>query len=708
MTGKYDLGTVDGTVKDRVLTLRYREADAAGQAKFTLAADGLKFQGTWQQDGTVGWLPWNGKRIETKPLGFAGLWETTFGMMRLTGNGGEVRGAYDYASGPATIAGEIKAQRLIFRYREPDRQGSASFELSEDAMSITGKWREDGDQNWRPWTGKRVVPEAGKIWLVVLEANWERSIDEQEYAFGDMLTNYFTMATARHIHVRHRFFHDATDLRRFCEKIQFLAEPVVLLISTHGTREGITVFGRTINANVVAESLVGADNLKLLHLSGCAMMSGDFPQQIHAQLKDRARFPISGYQTSVAWDASALGDFTFLSLLMIRRLEPAAAARQAVLASPYLGDQVVPGSVFQPLGLTVVPAPTSVTATCLKSTEQNDGRSVAAVSPAVALSPHVCRHIIDDGVQIFLRLEANRLSDSRQVGNAATDIFKRFVIRVTVALKIDLGSGIDSLNDSLGKLQNRNRHIAANIVHAPRCIRRIDQFSDRTHDIIDVGKTANLTAVVVNRQRTAVDCCSDEPRQHHPIRAGLPGPHNIKESAHHNRQFLFFVKRQSQELIDCFGDSIAPPRFGGRAEYQVIFFTPDLFGVLAVDFAGAGQEAGNQVATRGPLSQTIQNQLCRVNVSFDRLDRLLGDQGDAHGGRQVIDAFRPINDAGNQTIVFDGAFDVFKPIVVHHIGQVIFFAGRQIVDDDHAMALGQQPLREMRTNESGTAGDKTS
>ena len=67
------------------------------------------------------------------------------------------------------------------------------------------------------------------------------------------------------------------DLKRFCQRVQFLAEPVVVLISTHGTPAGIRVFGETIPADVIAESLTGASNVKLLHLSGCGMMSGDFP-----------------------------------------------------------------------------------------------------------------------------------------------------------------------------------------------------------------------------------------------------------------------------------------------------------------------------------------------------------------------------------------------------------------------------------------------
>ena len=355
--GVYRLGTVDGKVEGRVLTLRYREPNAAGEARFTMAEDSFNFTGMWRPDGTGTWLAWNGKRKRRDSLGFDGLWEPSYGLMRLSTKSDGVDGVYNYPGGIATINGVLKETRLVFRYKEPETEGSGWFELSEDKQSIHGKWRPDGATPWQAWTGARRLPKAGRVWLVILEANWERSIEEPEYAFGDMLANYFRMASARHVEVRHRFFHDANDLKRFCQQVQFLAEPVIVLISTHGTPEGITVFGNTIDASVIAEGLAGASNVKLLHLSGCGMMAGNFPRQVHALSKGKETFPISGYKTTVAWDTSALGDFTYLSLLLTRGLEPDVAVRKAIVASPYLGDSKVPGSSFKPLGLTLLNPP---------------------------------------------------------------------------------------------------------------------------------------------------------------------------------------------------------------------------------------------------------------------------------------------------------------------------------------------------------------
>lgn len=303
-------------------------------------------------------VPSKAEAIKPPPLpSFEGLWQTSFGAMRLRVDRDNVQGAYDFEGGVASISGKLKNDRFVFRYKESDAEGEGWFMLSEDGSKLQGKWHVDGRQTWQDWLGERSIPRPDRVWLVILEANWERSISEPEYAFGEMLTNYFTMATARHVQVRHRYFHDATDLQRFCREIQFLAEPVVLLISTHGTSAGIIVNGGTIKADTVAKSLTDASNLRLLHLSGCAMMSGDFPRTIHDSLGDRATFPISGYQTNVAWDASAIGDFTYLSLMLIRKLPPEEAARQAMIASPYLGTERIRGTSFKPLGLTVVSAP---------------------------------------------------------------------------------------------------------------------------------------------------------------------------------------------------------------------------------------------------------------------------------------------------------------------------------------------------------------
>lgn len=281
---------------------------------------------------------------------FSGLWESSYGRMRLSQLDGQVTGSYSYASG-SSISGSMDGARLTFRYAEPDAQGEGWFELREEGRSFEGRWRPAGSEVWQPWSGRRVTPETGKIYLVVLEAYWETSLAEEEYSFGAMLRSYFTMSAAQHVEVRHRFFHDAVDFRRLCAEVTYLAEPVVLLISSHGSESGIGVGGAVIDAETIAASTRNASNLKLLHLSGCSMMNGAVPAQVMERIPAAARFPISGYRTTVAWDASAISDFIFMSFLLIHRMEPAEALRQCGLVAPFIRDGGPEGSAFVGLGL---------------------------------------------------------------------------------------------------------------------------------------------------------------------------------------------------------------------------------------------------------------------------------------------------------------------------------------------------------------------
>ena len=292
---------------------------------------------------------------------FSGLWETTYGRMLLTQEGAAVRGEYSYSSS-STLLGDVEGSRLTFKYSEAETAGEGWFELSADGESMRGRWREEGSERWQRWRGSRVHPEKGVVWLVILEAHWETSLAEEEYAFGDMLRSYFTMDSARHVRVRHRNFHGVQDLQRWSREARYLAEPVVLLISTHGTPRGVQVFDEIIGAEALADCVRGHHNLKALHLSGCSMMAGDIPADIQKLIGPEQRLPITGYTTDVAWDASALSDFVYLSMLLIHGMEPAEAVAQTHVLAPFSREDPLPGATFQALGLRVLDAvPPSVT-----------------------------------------------------------------------------------------------------------------------------------------------------------------------------------------------------------------------------------------------------------------------------------------------------------------------------------------------------------
>src|SRR5262249_47697181 len=138
----------------------------------------------------------------------------------------------------------------------------------------------------------------------VLEAHWQRSLDEREFAFGSMLHEIFGRASRAQ--VRHRFFHDATSLVHWCRQLLFLPEPAILVVTSHGETNGLSINGRIIDMRQMIDSLRFADTLQLLHFSACLV------GQDTGLALSGAPFPVSGYTTSVDWAESALTEFIYL------------------------------------------------------------------------------------------------------------------------------------------------------------------------------------------------------------------------------------------------------------------------------------------------------------------------------------------------------------------------------------------------------------
>ncbi len=281
---------------------------------------------------------------------FQGLWETNFGRMRLRQSEQTVTGRYAYAHG-SRIEGVLKDGKLQFTYTEPNAQGEGWFELSGDGQRFSGQWREKGGAAWKPWNGRRVRVEPGIMWLVVVEANWETSLADHEYSFGQMLRTYFARDTR--VRVRHRFFSDEASLKRWLSEVTYLAEPVVISLSTHGLANGIPSGGKIVGASSLAECLRDCDHVKLFHFSSCLAMKDQLADDIMKELGTSATFPISGYATSVDWAGSAVIEFMYFDLLLCRRLQPKEAAEQLVKLLPYAGDKAAEGAILQPAGFRI-------------------------------------------------------------------------------------------------------------------------------------------------------------------------------------------------------------------------------------------------------------------------------------------------------------------------------------------------------------------
>ena len=361
VTGSYSMNGLSCPLQGRLSKGRfeftYREGSRTGEGWFQLAPNGETFAGKWRSTESQQWLAWKGKRTESE-TGFEGLWSSSYGRLRLAREGDGIEGIYS-GEGGSTIKGQVKDGRFEFRYQEPSARGEGWFELADGGASLTGKWRPDGGKSWSDWNASRVSAEPGVTYLVVMEARWEEDLGQQEYAFGDMLKAFFDRTPK--VQVRRRALSNAGDLQRWCREVSLLAEPVVVCLSSHGNSEGLQVAGRTIKPEVIADSLRPAGNVKLLHFSSCLIMKNQLAERLMKRLGDQATYPISGYTTSVDWAASAVIEFMYFELVLVRRMTPEKAARQIRTLFPIAGSKAIPGAILPPAGFRILAPPLPAT-----------------------------------------------------------------------------------------------------------------------------------------------------------------------------------------------------------------------------------------------------------------------------------------------------------------------------------------------------------
>jgi hypothetical protein len=333
------VATIHGVLRDGRLVFRYQEPNAAGEGWFERRRYG-KFTGRWRADGDPVWRDWTGVR------GYDGIWDTTYGLMRLFHHDDHIHGFYE-GVGSASLTGQLDGDRFVFRYQEPNAAGEGWFSL-DDGDHFHGEWRPQGAAQSGGWTGRRIQPIPGLRWLVVLEAHWQRSLYDEEYSFGEMLTEFF--ARVKGVKVRHRFFNNESSLEKWCHELMYLAEPTILSIATHGTQQGLVAHGRPIAPRVLVEPLQWADNVQLVHFSACLMMHDGPSGELARALHQAARLPVSGYTTSVDWAESAILEFTYFDLMLARGLDPAAAAGQVYRLLNFAGDDGFPEVGFRGAG----------------------------------------------------------------------------------------------------------------------------------------------------------------------------------------------------------------------------------------------------------------------------------------------------------------------------------------------------------------------
>jgi hypothetical protein len=336
---------VEGSIRDGRFYFAYREPTVEGEGWFERLRHG-RFSGQWRPKDSERWSAWTGERE------FEGIWETSLGLLRLVQEPERVFGFYEGA-GACTLDGRLEKNRLTFRYREARGAGEGYFDLAQDSCGFQGEWRAEGAEKWAPWQGRRLLPVAGALWLVVIEAHWQRSYLEREYAFGHMLREFF--ARLGHVNVRQRFFEDEAGLERWCRELMYIPEPVAVVFASHGTEDGLSVRGKSLDTGRIVESLRYADNILVLHFSSCLMLRDGKASELARALREAVRFPISGYDRSVDWAASALIEFHYLDMILGRGLSPADAAKKVVELITYAGDTASIDSPYPAAGFRILP-----------------------------------------------------------------------------------------------------------------------------------------------------------------------------------------------------------------------------------------------------------------------------------------------------------------------------------------------------------------
>lgn len=324
--------TLEGTVEAGRLAFRYKEAGEQGTGWFRLRRPGC-FAGEYLAEGNARTLPWQGWRE------FDGLWDTALGRLRLVQEGQRVWGSSEWA---ARLEGDVEqGGRLPFRLEAAKLKGRGLLELDPSGYMLRGEWAEDG-QPALPLAGQRAMPRPGLTWLVVIEAHWQRALDDNEFAFGHMLHELF--ARLPRALVRHRFYHDEASLLHWCRQLLYLPEPAVLVITGHGEASGLSVGGKIFGLTGLVDCLRLADCLQLLHFSSC-LVGQDAGEALRA-----APFPVSGYTTTVDWAQSALTEFIYLDMILEKGLAPAQAAEQLLRLVRFAGTEDLPGSPYRPAG----------------------------------------------------------------------------------------------------------------------------------------------------------------------------------------------------------------------------------------------------------------------------------------------------------------------------------------------------------------------
>ncbi len=125
--------------------------------------------------------------------------------------------------------------------------------------------------------------------------------------------------------------------------------------------------------------------------------------------------------------------------------------------------------------------------------------------------------------------------------------------------------------------------------------------------------------------------------------------------------------------------------------------------MVAVDLGGRGDEDGLAEAPA-----RVEDGLGALEVDPQGADGLLDDRLDADGGREVVDDVDLVHELGDDRGVQHAVDHEMEVGVVGEVGDVLQAAGREVVDDEHLVAVGEKKVGEVRADETGPTRDQCS
>lgn len=294
---------------------------------------------------------------------------------------------------------------------------------------------------------------------------------------------------------------------------------------------------------------------------------------------------------------------------------------------------------------------------------------------------------VDDFVEGGLGPEAGEGLEFIDAGNAAHHVLEAWFVGLIVGYEFDGGRAACALFYTLGEAFDGDFFGVTNVDDFADGAVGVHEADEAFDGVADIAEAARLLAIAIDANGIVVDGLFDEIGEDHAVAAGLTGADGIEKADDDNGELLFFPVGESEKFIESFGGSVTPAAFSGRAEDEVGVFVERDVGVLAVDFGSGSSE--NEFAF---FAGGFEDALGAVDIGFNSADRAFDDELDADGSSEVDDDVGIIDEFGEELEIFDIVEVIFHLAGSFEVADVIHATGREIVEQNYAVAAGEKTL----------------